>query len=29
VDGKVHETDAYGNVRQQKFSIKDEQRRSK
>jgi len=28
-DGKVYETDAYGRVQQQKFIIKDEQRRSK
>jgi hypothetical protein len=27
--GKVYETDAYGRVQQQKFIIKDEQRRSK
>ena len=28
-DGKVYETDAYGRVGQQKFIIKDEQRRTK
>ena len=28
-DGKVYETDAYGRVQQQKFIIKDEQRRTK